>query len=78
MKYGVISFEGNTVNGLPVFEGTNVAIQILFEYLEDGKTMERFLNDYPAVKKKDAVEVLQLAKLAVTNEKLLSSNYPLK
>jgi uncharacterized protein (DUF433 family) len=78
MKYGVVNFDGSTVNGLPVFDGTNVAIQILFEYLEDGKTLEKFLNDYPAVNKRDAVEVIQLAKLAVTNEKILKANYPLK
>jgi len=78
MKYGVISFDGTTVNGSPVFDGTKIPVQALFEYLEDGKTLEKFLNDYPAVNKKCALEVLQLAKLAVTNEKILSENYPLK
>jgi uncharacterized protein (DUF433 family) len=78
MKFGVISFDGTTVNGSPVFEGTKVPVQALFEYLEDEKSLEKFLNDYPAVNKKDALEVLQLAKLAVTNEKILRENYPMK
>jgi uncharacterized protein (DUF433 family) len=78
MNYGPISFEGKTVNGSPVFEGTNVPIQNLFEYLEDGKSMEKFLEDYPAVSKKMAVEVIQMAKLVLANEKILKENFSSK
>jgi len=78
MSYGVVSFEGSTVNGSPVFLGTKVPVQVLFEYFEDGKSLEKFLNEYPAVSKKSALEVLQLAKLITTNEKFLRENYPLK
>jgi len=63
------------MNGKPVFKGTEVSVHALFEYLEDGKSLEKFLNDFPAVNKKAAVEVLQLAKLAVTGEKILKENF---
>jgi uncharacterized protein (DUF433 family) len=75
MDYGAISLDGTTSNGKPVFKGTPVTVQTLFEYLEDGKSLEKFLNDYPAVNKKDAVEVLQMAKLAITTEKILKENF---
>jgi uncharacterized protein (DUF433 family) len=75
MQYGAISIEAETNNGKPVFNGTDVTVQTLFEYLEDRKSLEKFLNDYPAVNMKDAVEVLQMAKLAITTEKILKENF---
>lgn len=75
MIYGAISIDAGTLNGKPVFNGTEVPVQAFFEYLEAGKSMDKFLSDYPAVNQKDAVEVLQMAKVAVTSEKILSDNF---
>jgi uncharacterized protein (DUF433 family) len=75
MQFGAISIEPSVGHGKPVFRNTEITVQTLFEYLEDGKTLEKFLNDYPAVNKKDAFEVLQMAKLAVTTEKILKENF---
>lgn len=75
MIYGAISVDAGTLNGKPVFKDTEVPVQAFFEYLEAGKSMDKFLNDYPAVNQKDAVEVLQMAKVAVTSEKILSNNF---
>jgi uncharacterized protein (DUF433 family) len=75
MNYGAITIEDSTLNGTPVFQGTNVPVQAFMEYLEDGKSMDKFLNDYPAVNKKDAIEVLQIAKVAVTTERILKENF---
>ena len=75
MKYGVVSIDPGSMNGTPVFDGTNVAVHTFFEYLEDGKSMDKFLGDFPAVNKKDAVEVLQMANLALTTEKILKENF---
>jgi uncharacterized protein (DUF433 family) len=52
-----------------------VPVKAFFEYLEDEKSMAKFLNDYPAVNKKDALEVLQMAKLALSNERILKENF---
>jgi uncharacterized protein (DUF433 family) len=76
MTYGAISFEGTTQNGKPVFAGTSVTVQTLFEYLEDDKSIEKFLNDYPAVNKKEVTEVLQMAKMVMNLEKVLKENFP--
>jgi uncharacterized protein (DUF433 family) len=75
MIYGAINIDAGTLNGKPVFNGTEVPIQTFFEYLEAGKSMEKFLNDYPAVNQKDTVEVLQMAKVAMTTEKILKDNF---
>jgi uncharacterized protein (DUF433 family) len=75
MKYGAISIDPAAHHGKPVFQGTPVTVQTLFEYLEDGKSLDKFLTDYPAVNLKDAVEVLQMAKLAITSEKILKENF---
>jgi uncharacterized protein (DUF433 family) len=75
MKYGAISIDPVAHHGKPVFEGTPVTVQTLFEYLEDGKSLDKFLADYPSVNLKDAVEVLQMAKLAITTEKILKENF---
>jgi uncharacterized protein (DUF433 family) len=76
MRYGPISFDNSAQGGKPVFTGTNVTIQTLFEYLEDGKSAAKFLNDYPAVNKKAVTELLQVAKLFVTTEKTVKENFP--
>jgi uncharacterized protein (DUF433 family) len=75
MTYGIIDIDPATMHGQPIFTGTSVTVQTLFEYLEDSKSLERFLSDYPAVNKKDAIEVLQMAKVAVTSEKVLKEYF---
>lgn len=75
MVYGAISIDSGTLHGKPVFDGTQVPIQAFFEYLEEGKSMEKFLDDYPAVNKKDTIEVLQMAKLLLSTEKIIKENF---
>ena len=71
MKYGPISNERGDMQGTPLFQGTDVPVKAFFEYLEAEKSVAKFLNDYPSVNKKDALEILQMAKLALTSEKIL-------
>jgi uncharacterized protein (DUF433 family) len=71
MKYGPISMENGNMKGAPLFHGTDVPVKAFFEYLEAEKSVDKFLNDYPAVNKKDVIEILQMAKLALTNENIL-------
>lgn len=71
MQYGPISIEDEDMEGTPLFQGTDVPVKAFFEYLEAEKSVDKFLNDYPAVNKKDVIEILQMAKLALTNEQIL-------
>ena len=48
--------------GNPVFRGTRVTVDILFEYIESGKTIDEFILDFPGVKKEQAIAVLEYSK----------------
>lgn len=50
------------MHGVPVFQGTRVPVETLFEYLEGGDTLEDFLEGFPTVSRDLAVEALEKAK----------------
>jgi len=51
----------NILGGTPVFRGTRVPLQLLFDSLERGHTLEEFLEGYPTVSREMAVTALQEA-----------------
>ncbi len=75
MNYGAINIDIETMGGTPVFTGTRVPIQALFDYIESGETLDEFLENFPSVKKEFAIQVLQMAEKSVTNEKILNENF---
>ena len=75
MNYGAINIDPETMGGTPVFTGTRVPVQALFDYIENGETLDEFLENFPSVKKEFAIEVLQMAEKSVTNEKILNENF---
>lgn len=58
------------LGGTPVFAGTRVPVQTLFDYLEEGDTLYEFLDDFPAVTREHAVKVIERMK-----ETLLAQEY---
>jgi len=58
----VITKNRNILGGTPVFRGTRVPIQTLFDYLEGGETLEEFLTGFPTVSRESAVAALEEAK----------------
>lgn len=62
MLYGHVSIDPEIMSGTPVFAGTRVPIQSLFDYIEGGNDLSEFLDDFPSVTKEVAVAVLDLAK----------------
>lgn len=75
MNYGAINIDPETMGGTPVFTGTRVPIQSLFDYIETGETLGEFLENFPTVKKEDALQVLQMARKSLTTEKVLHENF---
>ena len=75
MKYGAINIDPETMGGTPVFTGTRVPVQALFDYIETGETLNEFLENFPTVRKEDALEVLQMARKTLTTEKVLNENF---
>jgi len=62
-----INIDKEILSGNPVFKGTRVPIQSLFDHLEKGLPLDEFLDDFPSVKKEQAVAIIEIA------GKLLSS-----
>ena len=75
MNYGAINIDPETMGGTPVFTGTRVPIQSLFDYIETGETLDEFLENFPTVKKEYAIQVLEMAKKTLTTEKILHENF---
>ncbi len=75
MQYGQISIDPEVMSGAPVFAGTRVPIQNLFDYIEGGEDLSEFLDDFPSVFKEAALSVLEMAKKSLTSEKVLHENF---
>jgi uncharacterized protein (DUF433 family) len=57
----VIVKNPNILGGTPVFCGTRVPLQALFDSLEGGETLEDFLEGYPSVTREMAIAALEEA-----------------
>jgi uncharacterized protein (DUF433 family) len=64
----LITVDKEILGGQPVFKGTRVPIETLFDHLEEGISLTEFLEDFPSVSKEQAIELLEIA------NKLFSSN----
>ena len=64
----VIVRDSAIMSGAPTFRGTRVLVRTLFDYLEAGHTLERFLEGFPTVRREQALHALEEAR-----ESLLAS-----
>ena len=48
--------------GASVFAGTRVPVDVLFEHLEAGETLDDFLKQFPTVRRRQALGVLETAR----------------
>ena len=64
-KESVIERNPKVMSGTPVFRGTRVPIQNLFDYLAAGDSLADFLEAFPSVARKQAVSALEEAEEAV-------------
>ena len=58
----VISRSPDIMSGAPVFAGTRVPVQSLLDYLAGGHPLDEFLDDFPTVRRAQAVELLRRLK----------------
>jgi len=61
----VIIKDPDILGGEPVFRKTRVPFQALLDYLEHGKTLDEFLEQFPSVTRGEAVAALEEAKSLV-------------
>lgn len=67
LSNSVIVKDPEILSGMPVFRGTRVPLQALFDSLEGGETLEEFLEGFPGVSREMAIAALEEA------QQLLSS-----
>jgi uncharacterized protein (DUF433 family) len=58
----IVRSDPDILGGTPVFAGTRVPIQSLFDYLEGGETLDDFLRQFPSVRRDQAIAALDLAR----------------
>ena len=66
----LITINKDIQSGQPVFTGTRVPVETLFDHLEAGYSLDTFLEDFPSVKKQQAIDVLEAANKILTSKNL--------
>lgn len=58
-----MSSNPNVLGGTPVFAGTRVPVESLFDYLKHGRSIDYFLEQFPTVRREQVEQVLDEAKV---------------
>jgi uncharacterized protein (DUF433 family) len=58
----VVNIDPEILGGTPVFSGTRVPIESLFDYLKRGRSIDYFLEQFPSVHRNQVEELLDAAK----------------
>ena len=61
----VVHSHPEIMSGTPVFVGTRVPVQALLDYLEEGDTIDSFLDGFPSVTREQAITFLEQAARAL-------------
>lgn len=68
MNKPLIVVDPDIQSGAAVFAGTRVPIQNLFDYLEEGDSLNVFLKQFPSVTRQQAVAVLEQARASLVTD----------
>ena len=60
-----ITIDPQIVSGAPVFRGTRVPVAALIDNLEAGLSLDEFLDNFPTVKREQALRVLEFSKSTI-------------
>jgi len=69
----IVTSDPMVLFGTPVFRGTKVPAEALFDYLEAGESLESFLRDFPTVSRETAMTCIQAAGRVLIDAELLRS-----
>jgi uncharacterized protein (DUF433 family) len=64
----IITIDKDILSGQPVFKGTRVPVESLFDHLEAGVPLDEFLDDFPTVSKEQAIALLDIANKLLTSK----------
>ncbi|QEG37480.1 DUF433 domain-containing protein [Bythopirellula goksoeyrii] len=59
----VVSTNPNVLGGTPVFTGTRVPVNSLFDYLKRGRNIDYFLEQFPTVQRSQVEHLLDEVKI---------------
>jgi uncharacterized protein (DUF433 family) len=66
-RLAVVERSSDIMGGLPVFRGTRVPARALLDYLAAGDSLETFLDDFPSVRREQAIALLELTRELMPN-----------
>ena len=58
----IISRSPDILSGTPVFAGTRVPVDTIIDYVAGGHSLDEFLDDFPTVRREQALELLEQIK----------------
>lgn len=58
MSANVVTVDQDIMSGIPVFTGTRVPVQNLIDYLEEGDSIDDFLEGFPSVSREQVCAFL--------------------
>jgi len=61
-----ICIDKDILGGTPAFEGTRIPIKNLFDYLEEGNSIDVFLGKFPTVNRQQVIQVIEFYKEKVS------------
>ena len=61
-RLDVVERSSDIMDGVPVFRGTRVPARALLDYLAAGDSLETFLDDFPSVRREQAIALLELTR----------------
>ncbi|MBV8390036.1 MAG: DUF433 domain-containing protein [Mucilaginibacter sp.] len=70
----VITVDKDILGGIPVFKGTRVPVKNLFDYLEEGDSLQDFLNDFDYIPKEYCLAVLKISEQLLADKSLYENS----
>jgi uncharacterized protein (DUF433 family) len=65
---GLVVSDPGILGGKPVFRGTRLPVETLFEYLADGQTLDYYLETFPSVAREQVLAVLRYGQQRIEQE----------
>ena len=68
MRTVVVITDPQILSGTPVFAGTRVPVKTLTDYLEEGASIDEFLDDFPTVQREQVIQFLEEARERIVQQ----------
>ena len=75
MEMNFCTRDQDVMHGALCFAGTRVPIETLFEYLEEGESIDAFLEGFPTVSREQAIAVLEESRKLVAKAQCENSSW---